>query len=71
METLQAKGMVFSGINPDSGLVEIIELPDHPHFIACQFHPEFKSRPTKAHPLFISFVEAAIQYAKPGKNKGK
>ncbi len=71
METLQANGMVFSGINPDSGLVEIIELPDHPHFIACQFHPEFKSRPTKAHPLFISFVEAAIQYAKPGKNKGK
>ena len=71
METLQAKGMFFSGINPDSGLVEIIELPDHPHFIACQFHPEFKSRPTKAHPLFISFVEAAIQYAKPEKNKGK
>ena len=53
--------MVFSGINEPSNLVEIIELPKHKHFIACQFHPEFKSRPTKAHPLFLSFVKASIE----------
>lgn len=62
-ELLERKGMVFSGINPDSNLVEIIELPDHPHFIASQFHPEFKSRPTKAHPLFDSFIKASIEYS--------
>ncbi len=63
-ELLESKGMVFSGINPDNNLVEIIELPDHPHFIASQFHPEFKSRPIKAHPLFLSFIKAAIEYPK-------
>ncbi len=63
-ETLEAHGMVFSGIHPDLNLVEIVELKDHPHFIASQFHPEFKSRPTKAHPLFSSFVKAAIDYQK-------
>lgn len=51
-------GMVFSGINPDKDLVEIIEIPNHPWFIACQFHPELKSRATKAHPLFREFVKA-------------
>lgn len=61
-DEFEAKGMVFSGINPEANLVEIIELPNHPHFIASQFHPEFKSRPTKPHPLFVSFVEAAIKY---------
>ena len=61
-ELLKNKGMIFSGLNPESDLVEIIELPDHPHFIACQFHPEFKSRPTKAHPLFLSFIKASIDY---------
>ena len=54
-------GMIFSGINPQSNLVEIIELPNHPHFIACQFHPEFKSRPTKSHPLFYSLIKAAAK----------
>lgn len=63
-ELLESKGMVFSGFNPDSNLVEIIELPNHPHFIASQFHPEFKSRPTKAHPLFSSFIKASIDYQK-------
>ena len=57
---LEDNGMVFSGINKKSDLVEIIELPKHKHFIASQFHPEFKSRPTKAHPLFLSFVKASI-----------
>lgn len=60
---LEKHGMIFSGINPESNLVEIIELPKkiHPHFIASQFHPEFKSRPTKSHPLFDSLIKASIE----------
>ena len=54
-------GMKFSGTSPDGGLVEIIELPDHPWFVAVQFHPEFKSKPLKSHPLFAGFVGAAVQ----------
>jgi CTP synthase len=57
---LQEHGMVFSGISPSKRLVEIIELPDHPYFIAGQFHPELKSRPTRPHPLFREFVGAAL-----------
>ncbi len=60
-ELLENKGMVFSGINLKSNLIEIIELPSHKHFIACQFHPEFKSRPNRPHPLFDSFVKASIK----------
>ncbi len=56
-------GMSLSGLNPDLDLVEMIELPDHPYFIACQFHPEFKSRPLRPHPLFDHFVRAALKYA--------
>ena len=56
---LEDAGMVISGINPDRNLVEIIELRDHPWFVACQFHPEYKSRPNRPHPLFLKFVEAA------------
>jgi CTP synthase len=52
-------GMVFSGVSPDSWLVEIIELPGHPWFVGTQFHPEFKSRPNRPHPLFRDFVRAA------------
>jgi CTP synthase len=59
-QALQENGMVFSGISPDRRLVEIIELPDHPYFIAGQFHPELKSRPTRPHPLFRGFVGAAL-----------
>ena len=59
-ELLEENGLVFSGRNVLSNLVEIIELPNHKHFIASQFHPEFKSRPTKAHPLFLSFIKASI-----------
>lgn len=58
------KGMIFSGINPLTNLVEIIELKDHPYFIGVQFHPEFKSRPIKAHPLFVSLVEATVNTKK-------
>ncbi len=60
-ETLTEKGLVLSGTSPDNRLVEIVELPNHPHFLGCQFHPEFKSRPMAAHPLFSSFVAAACR----------
>jgi len=60
-EAMEKKGMVFSGINPQSGLVEVIELENHPWFIACQFHPEFKSKPDNAHPLFIDFIKNSIK----------
>jgi CTP synthase len=59
--TLEEHGFVFSGLSPDGDLVEIIELPDHPWFIGCQFHPELKSRPMRPHPLFASFVRAAME----------
>jgi CTP synthase len=59
-KVLEDGGMVFSGMSPDRRLVEIIELPDHPYFIAGQFHPELKSRPTRPHPLFRGFVGAAL-----------
>jgi CTP synthase len=59
-EALSKHGLLFSGLSPDQRLVEMIELPDHPFFVACQFHPELKSRPDNAHPLFVGFVEAMI-----------
>ena len=58
---MSGKGMVFSGVSPDGELVEIVELKDHPWFVACQFHPEFQSTPLKAHPLFRGFVAASVQ----------
>jgi CTP synthase len=57
----EAHGVRFAGTSPDGGLVEIVELPDHPWFVAVQFHPEFKSKPLQAHPLFAGFIGAAIQ----------
>ncbi|GMV16333.1 MAG: CTP synthase [Polyangiaceae bacterium] len=60
-EPLTKAGLVLSGTSPDGRLVEIVELPDHPHFVGCQFHPEFKSRPMAAHPLFSHFVAAALR----------
>ncbi len=59
-DVLAEFGMRLSGQSPDGGLVEIIELPNHPWFIGCQFHPELKSRPTRPHPLFQRFVEASV-----------
>ena len=59
---LEAAGLVVSGTTPDERLVEIIELPDHPFFVASQFHPEFKSRPERPAPLFREFVGAAQRY---------
>ena len=63
-ELLESKGLIISGINEEADLVEIVELKDHPHFIACQFHPEFKSRPTRPHPLFDSFIKASKENKK-------
>jgi CTP synthase len=60
-DRLEAAGLVLSGLSPDKKLVEIIEIPDHPWFIGCQFHPEFKSRPTNCHPLFRGFVRAGLE----------
>ncbi len=60
-DTLEEYGLRCSGLSPDGALVELMELPDHPWFIGCQFHPEFQSRPGRAHPLFASFVAAALQ----------
>lgn len=60
-ELLEEKGLVFSGLSPDGRLVEIVEIPDHKWFVACQFHPEFLSRPMKPQRLFRGFIEAAIQ----------
>jgi CTP synthase len=61
-EKLEAAGLVVSGTSPDKQLVEIVEVPGHPWFLGCQFHPEFKSRPMDPHPLFISFIRAALEY---------
>ncbi len=60
-QQFEAHGVLFSGTSPDGALVEILEVSDHPWFVAVQFHPEFKSKPTAAHPLFAGFVEAAVQ----------
>jgi CTP synthase len=60
-------GMILSGLSPDRELVEIVELPNHPWFLGCQFHPELKSRATKAHPLFREFVKASLNYAEKKK----
>ena len=60
-ELLEEKGMVFSGINESANLVEIVELPTQSFFVACQFHPEFKSRPTRPHPLFDNFIKSSLK----------
>jgi CTP synthase len=61
-ERLKQAGLVMSGISPDGQLVEIVEVRDHPWFLGCQFHPEFKSRPMNPHPLFVSFIRSALDH---------
>lgn len=61
-DQLQEKGLVFSGVSPDGRLVEMIEISENPWFVACQFHPEFKSKPMAPHPLFRDFIGAALEY---------
>ena len=63
-QDLQEKGLIISGTSPDDFLVEIVEFPNHPWAIGCQFHPEFKSRPNRPHPLFKSFLEAINEFSK-------
>jgi CTP synthase len=60
-DALERHGMVLSGVSPDGRLVEMIEIPQHPYVVACQFHPEFKSRPGAPHPLFARFIKAALE----------
>jgi CTP synthase len=64
---LEAAGLAFTGLSPDKTFVEIVEIPGHPFFIGCMFHPEFKSRPLDPHPLFVSFVKASIASRREGK----
>jgi CTP synthase len=61
-DQFEKNGLIFSGLSPDNKLPEIIELKNHPWFVAVQFHPEFKSRPLAPHPLFSSFIKAAKNY---------
>jgi CTP synthase len=68
-ERFEALGMICSGVSPDGQLVEMIELKNHPWFVATQFHPEFKSKPTAAHPLFRDFVRAAVRFKAAGRSK--
>lgn len=68
LELLQANGMVIAGTNPETGLVEVIELKDHPWFVGVQFHPELKSRVLHPHPLFREFVRSALDYATAAEN---
>lgn len=63
-EALEEHGMVISGVNPENGLVEIVELKDHPFFVGVQFHPEFQSRPLQPHPIFVQFIKAGIKRGK-------
>jgi CTP synthase len=60
-DVLTAKGLILSGLSPDEELVEIVELANHPWFLGCQFHPEFKSKPIEPHPLFSAFIGAALK----------
>jgi CTP synthase len=61
-DELGGHGLVFSGKSPDGKFIEIVELPDHPWFLGCQFHPEFKSKPLDPHPLFVSYIRAAYEH---------
>ena len=61
LEDLTAGGLVVSGLSPDGKFVEMVELPDHPWFLGCQFHPEYKSKPFDPHPLFVSYIRAAVE----------
>jgi CTP synthase len=59
---LEEAGMLASGVNTQLGLVEVVELKNHPHFLGCQFHPEFQSKPFQPHPLFAGFIRAGLEH---------
>jgi CTP synthase len=65
-DRMNAKGFIISGTSPDGALAELIELRDHPYFVSCQYHPEFQSKPNKPHPLFKSFIAAAVAHQSRG-----
>ncbi|WP_223551959.1 CTP synthase [Aestuariivivens sp. NBU2969] len=67
-EQIEAAGMIATGLNRDTGLVEIVEIPEHPWFVGVQYHPEYKSTVAKPHPLFVGFVKAALKYKMKGKD---
>lgn len=69
LKQFEEAGVVFSGLSPDGELVEIMELPGHPFFMAVQFHPELKSRPGRPHPLFREFVAAAVEHQESANRK--
>ena len=76
LEQLESAGLTLSGKSANNNLVEMIEIEDHPWFLACQFHPEFTSTPRKGHPLFTDFIRAALEHASSNddsdkKNKNK
>ncbi len=64
MNQLENAGLISSGVNPETGLVEIVEIKDHPFFIGVQYHPEYKSTVANPHPIFVNFVAAAVQAKK-------
>lgn len=63
LEQFEAAGMIATGVNPDTGLVEIVEVPSHPWFMGVQYHPEYKSTVANPHPLFVAFVKAVNEHA--------
>src|SRR5690606_13160289 len=71
LSQFEENGMIASGINPENGLVEIVELKNHPFFIVAQFHPELKSTVINPHPLFVNFVAASLQFAKKSQDDRK
>jgi CTP synthase len=70
-ETFKKNGMRISGVHQERDLVEVIELPDHPWFVAVQYHPELRSRPNRPHPLFRAFIEAALEKTAGDRNPGR
>ena len=64
LEQIEAKGMKATGTNPKTGLVEVVEVADHPWFVGVQYHPEYKSTVLKPHPLFVAFIKAALKQSK-------
>jgi CTP synthase len=67
-DLLAEYGLRCTGLSPDGSLVEMVELPEHPWFIGCQFHPELRSRPTRPHPLFASFIKAALEHQRAARH---
>ena len=68
-DQMKEKGFTISGTSPDGSLAELIELRDHPYFLACQYHPEFQSKPNKPHPLFKGFIQACFGASELGPSR--